>query len=83
MYIARRVVCLLHHARQEVRDAALTIKDSGILFQLLLCRGKTKTKRLWIDPRTGIPLGMTQRYWDERQSQMLFTGWTCEGELCM
>ena len=83
MYIARRVVCLLDHARQEVRDAALTIKDSGILFQLLMSRSKTKRMLLVIDPRTGIPLGMTQRYWDERQRQKLFTGWTCEGKLCM
>jgi hypothetical protein len=83
MYIARRVVCLLHHARQEVRDAALTIKDSGILFQLLICRGKTKKMFLVIDPRTCIALGMTQSYWDERQRQELFTGWTCEGALCM
>ena len=81
--IAHRVVLLLHHARQEVRAAALTIKDSGILFQLLLCGGKTKRMFLVIDRRTGIPLGMTQGYWDERRSQKLFTGWTREGKLCM
>ena len=82
--IAYRVVLLLHHARQEIRDAALTIKDSGILFQLLFCGGRTKSNlSLVIDPRTGIPKGMTQEYWDERQGKKLFSGWTLEGKLEM
>ena len=80
--LPRRIVVLLRHALREVRDANETIRDSGFMWQLLFCGGKRKRDRLprplnglVIDPDTGIPKGMTIRYWDERQRKKLITGW--------
>jgi hypothetical protein len=56
--------------------------DSGILFQMFFCGGKPRSHGfLSVDENTGIPKGMSQRYWDERQRQKLITGWSREGKL--
>jgi hypothetical protein len=77
-----RIVLLLRHVDEKVRQTAQRLKDSGILFQLLLCGGNPRRNRFFVmDPFTGIPLGMTPTYWQERQRQKLITGWTREGKL--
>ena len=85
--LPRRIVVLLRHALREVRDANETIRDSGFMWQLLFCGGKRQRDRLprplnglVIDPDTGIPKGMTIRYWDERQRKKLITGWVRDSD---
>ena len=71
-----RIEILRHHAVKEVRDANKIIRDSGFMFQMLFCGGRPKAAMfLRMDPDIGIPKGMTQKYWDERQSKKLITGW--------
>ena len=74
--IPRRIVLLLGHPRQEVRDSARHIKDSGFLLQLLLCGGQPACNGfLRMVSCTGIPLGTTTAYWESRQRHKLKTGW--------
>ena len=74
--IGVRVSLLLRHRLQEVRDAALRIRDSGFLQQLLHCGGRSaRAQLLKFDSVLGLPLGMTQAYFDERQSRKAITGW--------
>ena len=79
-----RVRLLLRHPVQEVRDAATRITDSGFLFQLLLCGGRPAREIfLMMDSTTGIPLDMTQTYWDKRQRLRLETGWKIDSQLVL
>ena len=79
-----RVRLLLRHPVKEVRDAATRITDSGFLFQLLLCGGRPAREIfLRMDKPRGIPLGMTQTYWDKRQQLGLKTGWKIDGQLVL
>ena len=71
---------LFTHAVERVRVANVKIKDSGFVYQLLFCGGKRMRKVFLLMARTGIPLGMTQRYWDERQRKKLITGWKRDSE---
>ena len=74
--IGVRVSLLLRHRVQDVQDAAAHIRDSGLLQQLLFCGGlPARAGFLRFDPVLGIPLGMTQEYFDERQSRKAITGW--------
>ena len=78
---------LIRHALERVRVANVKIKDSGFFYQLLFCGGMRMRsgfllmERYW-DPSCteGIPLGMTERYWDERQDKKLITGWKRDSE---
>ena len=79
--IPRRIRLLLTHAVEGVRDANVTIKDSGFMCQLLFCGGRPKLDMfLRMDPDIGIPKGMTQKYWDERQSKKLIIGWVRDSD---
>ena len=74
--IGVRVSLLLRHRVQDVQDAAARIRDSGFLQHLLFCGGlPARAEFLRFDPVLGIPLGMTQEYFDERQSRKAITGW--------
>ena len=74
--IGVRVSLLLRHRLQDVQYAAVRIRDSGFLQQLLLCGGRpARAELLRVDSVSGLPLGMTQAYWDERQSRKAITGW--------
>ena len=77
--IPSRCSLLFHHARTAVCEAAQKIRRSGILEQLLM-PGK-RQRCLVLNQKTGIPRGMTQEYWENRQRQKLITGWTDEGKL--
>ena len=69
-------VSLLRHRLHDVQDAAARIRDSGFLQHLLFCGGRrARNKILRVDSVSGLPLGMTQAYWDERQSRKAITGW--------
>ena len=84
-----------HHALRKVRYANGIILASGFLSQLLFCGGNRIPSHrsvhpqgirvidfsgLAIDPDTGIPKGMTQSYWDERQRKKLITGWARDSD---
>ena len=82
-----------HHALRKVRDANGIIMASGFVWQLLFCGGNRIPRSgylgdrlprplngLAIDPDTGIPKGMTQSYWDERQRKKLITGWVRDSD---
>ena len=74
--IGVRVSLLLRHRLHDVQYAAVRIRDSGFLQQLLFCGGRpARAELLRVDSVSGIPLGMTQAYWDERQSRKAITGW--------
>ena len=74
--IGVRVSSLLRHTVQDVQDAAAHMRDSGFLQHLLFCGGlPARDEFLRFDPVLGIPFGMTQEYFDERQSRKAITGW--------
>ena len=79
-HIPLRIAALLSHAVERVRVANVIIKDSGFMYQLLFCGGRPMRNVFLLMARTGIPLGMTQRYWDERQRKKLITGWKRDSE---
>ena len=85
-----------HHALRKVRDANGIIMASGFVWQLLFCGGSRipsyrsfhpqgirviDFSGLAIDPDRGIPMGMTQRYWDERKRKKLLTGWVRDSDI--
>ena len=79
--MTNRIEILRHHAVGEVRNANKIIQDSGFMFQMLFCGGRPKAAMfLRMDPDIGIPKGMTQKYWDERQSKKLITGWVRDSD---
>ena len=93
IHIPRRMCSLFRHAVERVRVANVKIKDSGFLYQLLFFCGNRIPRSVFlgdrlprplnglaIDPDTGIPKGMTQSYWDERQSKKLITGWVRDSD---
>ena len=81
MQIPRRMWSLIRHALERVRVANVKIKDSGFFYQLLFCGGRRMRNVFLLMVRTeGIPLGMTERYWDERQRKKLITGWKRDSE---
>ena len=79
--IPRRICSLLTHAVERVGVANVIIKDSGFMYQLLFCGGRPmRNVFLLMAPGTGIPRGMTRRYWDERQRKKLITGWVRDSD---
>ena len=78
--IPRRMCSLFMHDVERVRVANVKIKDSGLFYQLLFFGGRAMRNVFLLMARTGIPLGMTQRYWDERQRKKMITGWKRDSE---
>ena len=80
--MGHRIAQLLRHRYAPVQEVSRKMKDSGILYQMLFCGGNPRSQGfLSMDENTGIPKGMSQRYWDERQRRNLITGWNREGKL--
>ena len=83
-FMLERVRLLQMHCLVEVRAAATKVMESGFMYQLLLCGGMPKGNRLLrMDRRTGIPMGMTWQYWEERQRKKLISGWCLGGKVLL
>jgi hypothetical protein len=70
-----RVAFMLHHVDEAVRLAGQHIKDSGFMFHLLFCGGRRKCDGFLRMNEQGLPQGMSEAYWVDRQRKLLKTGW--------
>ena len=83
-FMLERMRLLQMHRLDQVRAAATKVMESGFMYQLLLCGGTPKSCRLLRMDERGIPWGITENYWDERQRKKMINGWTRDGKvLCL
>ena len=83
-FMLERVRLLQMHSLVAVRAAATKVMESGFMYQLLLCGGMPKSCRLLRMDERGIPWGMTEKYWEERQRKKMISGWSRDGKvLCL